>query len=58
MLNGGNLDGSHLTVTSDSVKPDEPDHHEEGHTADKHIDQTDKPKAGSEWCLQDVGRTD
>ncbi|KIK63297.1 hypothetical protein GYMLUDRAFT_41002 [Collybiopsis luxurians FD-317 M1] len=41
MLNGGALDGSTLTVTSDTVHPDE---HEE--SKDEHIDQTDKPRAG------------
>ncbi|KAF8505352.1 hypothetical protein BU17DRAFT_71425 [Hysterangium stoloniferum] len=47
MLNGGTLDGSHLTVTSDSVNPDEPDQPEEkGPATHPHIDQTDKPRAG------------
>ncbi|KAJ4474248.1 hypothetical protein J3R30DRAFT_3507053 [Lentinula aciculospora] len=41
MLNGGSLDGATLTVTSDTVHPDE---HEDN--KDDHIDQTDKPRAG------------
>jgi len=47
MLNGGTLDGAHLTVTSESVNPEEPDHHEEkGVAPHPHIEQTDKPRAG------------
>ncbi|KAE9402306.1 hypothetical protein BT96DRAFT_991283 [Gymnopus androsaceus JB14] len=41
MLNGGSLDNSTLTVTSDTVHPDV---HDE--SKDEHIDQTDKPRAG------------
>ena len=45
MLNGGTLDGIHLTVTSDSVKMDEPDSHsDQGHAP---VEQSDKPRAGS-----------
>jgi len=44
MLNGGLLDGAHLSVTSDSVHPDEEEHHTQ-HT-DEHIEQSDKPRAG------------
>ncbi|KAI0823288.1 hypothetical protein BC628DRAFT_1385678 [Trametes gibbosa] len=43
MLNGGTLDGAHLTITSDQVHHDKDDgamHHE------GHIDQADKPRAG------------
>ncbi|KAI0629892.1 hypothetical protein C8Q77DRAFT_1139081 [Trametes polyzona] len=43
MLNGGTLDGAHLTITSDQVHQDKDDgaaHHE------GHIDQADKPRAG------------
>jgi len=44
MLNGGTLDGAHLTVTSDSVKMDEPDSHSNhGHAP---VEQSDKPRAG------------
>ncbi|KAG6828284.1 hypothetical protein H0H92_008494 [Tricholoma furcatifolium] len=45
MLNGGNLDGSMLTVTSDKTYEDEK---ETEHTAKEghHIEQTDKPRAG------------
>jgi len=45
MLNGGALDGVHLTVTSDSVKMDEPDSH---HSDQTHapVEQSDKPRAG------------
>ncbi|KAF9805636.1 hypothetical protein IEO21_08977 [Rhodonia placenta] len=41
MLNGGNLDGVSLTVTSEREHPDEPQnaHH------DGHIEQSDKPRA-------------
>jgi len=45
MLNGGSLDGSHLEVTSDAFS-DSVDHDEHGDPT--HIDQSDKPKAGSE----------
>ncbi|KAJ3002293.1 hypothetical protein NUW54_g5926 [Trametes sanguinea] len=43
MLNGGTLDGAHLTITSDQEPQDKDDgapHHE------GHIDQADKPRAG------------
>ncbi|KAF9561338.1 hypothetical protein CPC08DRAFT_817758 [Agrocybe pediades] len=40
MLNGGVLDGSTLTVTSDAV------HQDEDHSTSDHIDQSDKPRAG------------
>ena len=40
MLNGGTLDGSHLSVTSPKEHPDEEAHH------DGPIDQSDKPRAG------------
>lgn len=42
MLNGGTLDGQHLSVTSDTVHPDQEDDpaHHEG------IRQEDKPRAG------------
>src|SRR5258707_1037070 len=45
MLNGGTLDGIHLTVTSDSVKMDEPDSHSDHDHAS--VEQSDKPRAGS-----------
>ena len=41
-LNGGSLDGAHLSMTSDTVHEDE-DHSD--HTGE-HIDQSDKPRAG------------
>ncbi|KAF5391008.1 hypothetical protein D9757_004063 [Collybiopsis confluens] len=44
MLNGGALDGSTLTVTSDTVHPDEDEESKDEHH--EHIDQTDKPRAG------------
>ena len=46
MLNGGTLDGTHLTITSDQepvAARDEAAHHE------GHIDQSDKPRAGSTY---------
>ncbi|KAJ1303219.1 hypothetical protein OPQ81_011418 [Rhizoctonia solani] len=43
MLNGGNLDGSAITVTSEVEHEDLP--HEEHHDETKPIDQTDKPRA-------------
>jgi len=46
MLNGGTLDGVHLTVTSDSVQMDEPDSHHSDQ-AQTPLEQTDKPRAGS-----------
>lgn len=42
MLNGGTLDGAHLTITSDIEHQDKDD---SAHA--DHIDQTDKPRAGS-----------
>ena len=42
MLNGGTLDGSHLTITSDQ----EHEVKEDG-AHGEHIDQSDKPRAGS-----------
>lgn len=44
-LNGGTLDGNNITVTSDT------EHEDEKHTGTDpvhHIEQTDKPRAGSE----------
>ncbi|VDC04588.1 unnamed protein product [Peniophora sp. CBMAI 1063] len=41
ILNGGSLDGAHLSVTSDTVHEDE-----EHDAASEHIDQSDKPRAG------------
>ncbi|EIW59646.1 uncharacterized protein TRAVEDRAFT_46948 [Trametes versicolor FP-101664 SS1] len=41
MLNGGTLDGAHLTITSDIEHQDKDD---SAHA--DHIDQTDKPRAG------------
>jgi hypothetical protein len=43
-LNGGALDGAHLSVTSDTVHQDEDDHNP---IHGEHIDQSDKPRAGS-----------
>ena len=56
MLNGGTLDGAHLTIISDAAEAkEEGAHHEE------HIDQSDKPRAGSECslssCHQEGGRS-
>ncbi|KAI0350338.1 hypothetical protein OH77DRAFT_1080606 [Trametes cingulata] len=42
MLNGGTLDGAHLTITSDQEHQDKDD----GAAAGDHIDQADKPRAG------------
>ncbi|KZT36657.1 hypothetical protein SISSUDRAFT_1007301, partial [Sistotremastrum suecicum HHB10207 ss-3] len=45
MLHGGTLDGSHISVTSEAVHPDEdPTTHESEH--DGPIEQSDKPRAG------------
>ncbi|KAA1473728.1 hypothetical protein DENSPDRAFT_840204 [Dentipellis sp. KUC8613] len=44
MLNGGTLDGAHLSVTSDIAHQDEAD--EEHAKAPHHIEQSDKPRAG------------
>jgi hypothetical protein len=46
MLNGGTLENSHLTVTSDSVQMDEPDSHHSDH-AHTPPEQSDKPRVGS-----------
>ncbi|ETW82006.1 hypothetical protein HETIRDRAFT_418015 [Heterobasidion irregulare TC 32-1] len=43
MLNGGTLDGAHLTVTSDVVHPDD---EETPHVEGTPIEQSDKPRAG------------
>jgi len=51
MLNGGALEGAHLTVTSDVVRPDEP-HPDEANvptasgSGQHHIHQEDKPRSG------------
>jgi len=42
MLNGGSLDGAHLTVLSDTVHPDE---EEPPHVPGSPLDQSDKPRA-------------
>ena len=48
MLNGGTLDGSHLSVTSDSVHHDTPEEESAAiHHPEDGVDQTDKPRAGS-----------
>ena len=47
MLNGGTLDGAHLTITSDQAAEAK----EEGAHHGEHIDQSDKPRAGSECSL-------
>ncbi|EIN12344.1 hypothetical protein PUNSTDRAFT_130597 [Punctularia strigosozonata HHB-11173 SS5] len=44
MLNGGTLDGSHLTVTSDTEHPETTEEADHAHDH-PHIDQTDKPKS-------------
>jgi len=46
MLNGGSLDGSTLSVTSNVVHPDEDHHHQHQHTSAHTFDQSDKPRAG------------
>jgi hypothetical protein len=48
-LNGGTLDGSHLTVTSDTEHPETAEEATHGH--EHHIDQTDKPKSASKYRL-------
>ncbi|TFY66897.1 hypothetical protein EVG20_g4192 [Dentipellis fragilis] len=45
MLNGGTLDGAHLSVTSDVAHQDEADE-EHAKTSPHHIEQSDKPRAG------------
>ena len=45
-LNGGSLDGAHLTVLSDTVHPDE---EEPPHVPGSPLDQSDKPRAASEY---------
>ena len=49
MLNGGTLDGAHLAITSEHepVPSKEDEAHHEGH-----IDQSDKPRAGSTFLLR------
>jgi len=42
MLNGGSLDGAHLSVLSDTVHPDE---EEAPHVPGSPLDQSDKPRA-------------
>ena len=51
MLNGGTLDGAHLAITSEHepVPSKEDEAHHEGH-----IDQSDKPRAGSTSLLPPV----
>ncbi|KAJ3485840.1 hypothetical protein NLI96_g4663 [Meripilus lineatus] len=46
MLNGGTLDGSHLSVTSDTVHQDTPEEDSAAHSSPDGVDQTDKPRAG------------
>ncbi|KAI9443064.1 hypothetical protein H4582DRAFT_1152301 [Lactarius indigo] len=43
ILNGGSLDGAHLSVHSDTVHPDE---EEAPHVPGSPLDQSDKPRAG------------
>ncbi|THH15328.1 hypothetical protein EUX98_g9483 [Antrodiella citrinella] len=43
MLNGGTLDGAHLSVTSETTHPDHDGSADNDH---EHLDQTDKPRAG------------
>ena len=45
-LNGGTLDGTQLNVFSDTVHPDE---EEAPHVPGSPLDQSDKPRAGSEY---------
>jgi len=52
-LNGGSLDGAHLNVHSDTVHPDE---EEAPHVPGSPLDQSDKPRAGSEYSLCDTRR--
>ena len=47
-LNGGSLDGAHLGVLSDTVHPDE---EEAPHVPGSPLDQSDKPRAASEYHL-------
>ena len=44
MLNGGALDGAHLSVTS-PVPHDHPDEHHPSSPTPEHIEQTDKPRS-------------
>jgi hypothetical protein len=48
MLNGGALDGAHLTVHSDVVHQDE---EEAPHIPGSPPDQSDKPRAASKYRL-------
>ena len=52
-LNGGTLDGAHLNVYSDTVHPDE---EEAPHVPGSPLDQSDKPRAGSEYSLRGTRR--
>lgn len=51
MLNGGTLDGAHLTVASEAEHPDEPHSPHSPHTEGTTIDQTDKPRAASTYWI-------
>jgi hypothetical protein len=53
MLNGGTLDGEHLTVTSETEHPDE----HEPYTAGTPIGQTDKPRAASAFVISSSSRS-
>ncbi|KAF8440968.1 hypothetical protein L210DRAFT_3612169 [Boletus edulis BED1] len=46
MLNGGNLGGNTLTVTSEVEHPAHQDDVEEHHHPQTHVEQSDKPRAG------------
>lgn len=46
MLNGGTLDNAHLAVSSEADHPDEP---HDSHTEGAPLEQTDKPRAASEY---------
>ncbi|KAI0078238.1 hypothetical protein K474DRAFT_1660690 [Panus rudis PR-1116 ss-1] len=46
MLNGGTLDGAHISVTSENVHLDGEDKHHDSETHDGTWSQEDKPKAG------------
>jgi len=47
LLNGGSLDGAHITVVSEADHPESDDEHHDEHP----IQQSDKPRAGSESVL-------
>lgn len=49
MLNGGTLDGSHLTVIAEK---EHPDHVEVDH--ERSIEQSDKPRAGSKLFTRTI----